>query len=531
MSATRMVAPRLLTAACVVTLAACTGETGNGRNGQLADGGTYTTAIDSDPGNLHPLQAVQITTNNVISFAYDNLININTDGEIVPQLAEDWEVSPDRVTFTVREGVTCEDGTELTAEHVAANFEWIKDPENASSYLGSGLPDSEYTVEADNDSRTVTLTLAAPYGFLLPGAGLVPIVCPAGLADPELLAQDTDGTGPFVLTDYVADDHLTMQVREDYRWGPDGVGSDEPGFPDEVVFRVVQNSTTAVNLFLSGELSDVSPGGPDEARLEGQDFFTLESESGPLELFFNQREGFATDDLAVRRALTMGLDLDALTQVLTEGDGTRGTSLTVLRPLPCVSDSSAAIPDFDSAAAAQLLDQAGWVEAADGIRAKDGQRLTLTVAYPTGEDATTAGMELVSQLWTDIGVDVQLQGQANNAFLETLFGGTDWDVAFLSVQLAYPTEFRSFGSGPPPPDGQNFANLDNADYLRLSEAAAGTPGQEGCEIWAEAEQALVNNLDVVPIANTVGRTYADGVEFTEGIRSLVEPTSLRLVGG
>ena len=514
----------------VIGAAACGSSGGDAQRENLADGGTYVTSLTADPGNLNPLTAIKQTTNSVVTFAYDTLININPEGQIVPQLASDWEVTERSVTYTLKDGITCSDGTELTAEAVADNFLWAKDPKNASTVIGSGLPSYDFEVDYDNAARTVTITMDTPYAFLTEGAGLVRIVCPAGLADPDSLAHATNGTGPFVLTDYAADEHLTLEVRDDYTWGPDGASTDVPGFPDKVEFRIVKNATTAVNLFLSGELSDVTPNSADKARLEGRNAFTLDTLQGPSEFFFNERDGFPTSDPDVRRALTMALDRDALVEAVTEGEGSPADGLAVIAPRPCPDDTvSGNLPEYDADAAADLLDEAGWTVGSDGVREKDGETLSITLGYPSETPAITAAMELVRQWWEDLGVDVEAKAQGTNAFLETLFGGSDWDVAFLNVQIAYPTDFVQFANGPVPPNGQNFAEISNPEYNRLTTQAAMTPtDQGGCDLWGQAEKALFEAVDVVPISNNVVVTYADQVEYEPGVWNLVEPTSIRM---
>src|SRR4051812_31321426 len=236
------------------------GGSGSDSQGKTSlEGGTFVESLDADPGNLNPLKAVKNSTNNVVSFAYDSLVGLDPRGDFVPQVAKSWKVAPSQVVFTLRDDVTCEDGSHLDAEAVAANFAWINDPANGSSYLGSGMPTTGYTVTHDNAQDTVTIRTKHPDGFLLPGSGLVPLVCPHGLNNPQTLQHETDGTGPFVLTNYVADDHITMAVRKDYRWGPGRIGSNQAGFPAKVEFRIVTNPTTAVNLFLAGQLSVVTP--------------------------------------------------------------------------------------------------------------------------------------------------------------------------------------------------------------------------------------------------------------------------------
>lgn len=509
---------------------ACTSSASGGGNqhGALLNGGTFTGYLDSDPGNLNPLRAVQTTTNNVISFAYDTLLNYGKDGKLVPQLATHWDVTPTKVTYTLRKGVTCSDGTKLTASTVADNFNWIKDPKNGSSFLGSALPDADYTVSADDAAGTVTISRTKPYGFLLDGTGTMPIVCAKGLKDPKILAQGTDGTGPFVLTSYKSEDTITMKVRKDYRWGPNGIGSNTPGFPAQVVFRIVTDPSTAVNLFLQGQLNAVDVTPQDEPRVQGRGFGKLLVPNGPYDLFFNERED-AFADPAVRKALVTGLNLDGLTKVLTDGQGERAKSLTVVPPLPCdTNGAQGVVPDFDLAAAGAMLDQAGWVKGSDGIREKNGTRLSINLAYTTGLTELDAASELVSQEWKKLGVDVHLVGQGNNAYLQTLFGGSKWDATILRVNISYPTEFVAFGSGPVPPKGQNFAAIDNSQYTDLIGQAIKTPGQPGCDLWEQAERALFSNFDVTAIADQDFVTYIRGATFHTGIRAEAEPTCIRL---
>jgi peptide/nickel transport system substrate-binding protein len=524
----RLRATAILAAAAVcASLAAC----GGSDDKEYAENGTYTEPLNGDPGNLNPLQAVTQNTQAVTPFAYDSLINIDSEGEVVPQLAERWETTPTRVTFTLRKGVTCSDGAPLTASDVARTFEYIRDPKNGSPQIGTAIPTADFTVRADDAARAVTIELAKPYAFLVQGAGLVPIVCPKGLDDVDALAQETQGTGPFVLEEAVADDHLTFVRRDDYEWGPNGATTAEPGFPQEVVFRIVKDPTTAANLVLSGEMTSIAASGAVRERLAGQGYDEVDSEQGPYDLWFNQRPGRPTADPDVRRALAQALDVEELAKVTTEGTGVSATNLTVLPPSPCPGDTvQGAVPSHDPAAAAELLDQAGWTPGADGIRARDGERLELTLLYPSLGPGVSAGMELVAGQWRDLGVDVKLQMQSTNAFTETLYVGSKWDVAWLSFTIGYPSEIMATLTDAPSPDGSNYAAISNPEYARLSAEALGKPGPDGCELWHEAERALFENVDLVPVATNRVSTFVRDAELVSGVFG-TEPTSIRLFSG
>jgi peptide/nickel transport system substrate-binding protein len=518
----------LAAAASLLVVAGCSSS--SAKHPKLATNGTFTLAVDSDPGNLNPLAAVKDTTNAVDAFAYDGLVTLDSHGKVVGELAQSWTVTPTKAVFTLRKGITCSDGAALTAHDVANNFTWIKDPKHASPLLGSSVP-AQYSVQADDAANTVTLTVPQPYGFLLEGAGQVPIVCAKGLSNLKLLANGTDGTGPFDLTQNVPSDHVTLTVRKDYKWGPNGATSAVAGFPGKIVVRVIQNVATQVNEFLSGQLNEVTPTSSDQARMKGQTFATITSLSGPSDLFFNERPGYPGADPAVRKALTMALDRATLAKVQTQNHGSPATTLTVIEPHPCGLPNSTAgsLPGFDLSAAASELDQAGWTVGSGGIRAKNGKQLTMRMAYASDAGAAdNATIELASQEWKKLGVKVQLAGQSNNAFLQTLFSGGKWDAGYVGIKLIYPNTFVPFASGKTSESGgQNFADIANADYQRLSSQALATPAnQGGCPLWAQAEQALFAGSDVVPLGVETVTTYTRGATILGGD---IRPTTIRML--
>ena len=153
-------------------------------------------ALASDPGNLDPQMAAGSALFTLSQLAYDSLLSVNAEsGAIESQLATDWTVDGTNVTLTLADGVTCADGSELTATVVADNIAFVGDPKNQSPFLGTFLPVGA-TAKADDAAGTVTLKLAAPAPFVLNGLASLPIVCPAGMDDRKSLAQGTGGHRP-----------------------------------------------------------------------------------------------------------------------------------------------------------------------------------------------------------------------------------------------------------------------------------------------------------------------------------------------
>ena len=515
-----------------LALAGCTGSSGSNSSAKLAHGGTFVAAVSTDPSNLDPQRASDVTTILFDSFAYDSLINLDAKGRPTSQLASTWSSTATTATFTLRKDVTCADGTKVTAGLVKKNFDFIQNPKNQSSMIGSQLPDTEFTTTADDAAGTFTITLKNPFSFLLTGAGLVPIVCSKGIANRKSLAHGVDGSGPFQLTQSVAGDHYTFTARKDYKWGPGGATTNVDGFPDKVTFKVVQSTATAVNLLLTGQLNALDVAGQDRKRLAGHGFMELKSPGGPLNAYFNERAGHPGADPQVRRALAMAIDRPQLIKVLTEGAGTAPTDLEVNQPKPCrVPTVPGSLPDGSRDQAAQALDAAGWKAGAGGVRSKGGQRLAIKLMYVSGTPSEDAGMELTRDWWKAVGVDVTLKAVSANAVSQTLFtNGGGWDVAVLGIGVSYPSQLVGFFSGPAAPKGQNFGATQNPDYDRLVKAATGQSGSAACTGWAAAEKALLTRVDLLPISVTTAYSFGNKARYRFGVDG-IDPTSIRMLAG
>ena len=505
------------------------GDRGSGDQ-RLAEGATFSFALSADPGNLDPGMSVLQITNFTLRFAYDTLVQYDADGKIVSGLAEKWGVTPNAVTYTLRKGVTCSDGSPLTASQVAENFTWVADPKNKSPLLGVYVP-KDASAKGDDAAGTVTVSTAAPFGFLLESTASVWIACGKGLADRSLMAKSTSGSGPYTLTEAVPSDHYTFTVREDYAWGPGGSTTKDKGVPRTVILKVVPNEATAANLIISGDLNAALFTGPDRDRvkaLPGAKPQSLPSSIG--QFFYHQGSGHPGADPAVRQALTRGVNLDELGKIIGQNTGKQPTGLVTIPP--CAGDTVGGNrPTYDVNAAKSALDAAGWTAGADGVRAKNGQKLNVRLLYgSTGGPALKAGMEYLAEEWKKLGVAVELKPVVDTKFSESLFATGDWDVGWVPIGTSMPSQLVSFLSGATPPNGSNFANLNNADYNRLVEQARGTVGEPGCKLWNDAETALVKAGDVVPVVAQNIELVARNAQVPV-VRAALRPNLIRMLEG
>jgi peptide/nickel transport system substrate-binding protein len=523
-----------LLAAAALGLTACGGgggsATGAGSGGDdFVNGKTFTMAIATDPGSLDPDMTVLSVTRNMDRFLYGTLIDLAPNGDVVPFLAEKWNADTTKASFTLRKGITCSDGSPLTATEVADNINFVGDPNNKSPLLGiQVMPGTKAT--GDDGARTVEVTSGAPDAFLLRNLGTLSIACGKGLTDRSLLAKGQAGTGEFEISDIVANDHYTLTRRKDFTWGPGNFDPKQDGLPEKVTFKVIQNESTSANLLLSGQLNAALILGPDQQRLLSQNLFHGDNLSPLGELWFNEGSGHPGEDPAVRKALVQALDLQQVGKVLTNGRGKPSQGFVTVSPKPCSGDNvSGNLPGHDVSAAKSALDAAGWKAGSDGVRTKGGKKLTLTLMYGTQLGPTEASAaELIQQGLKALGADVTLKG-VDSPGLNTLYFGTGaWDVSMAPITLNLPSQLVPFVSGPVPPNGTNFAHIQNKDYESLVAKAATKAGADGCGDWNDAEKALITAVDAIPYVNTVAPIFGKGAKFTVG--DGIDPSSIRMLG-
>ncbi len=120
-----------------------------------------------------------------------------------------------------------------------------------------------------------------------------------------------------------------------------------------------------------------------------------------------------------------------------------------------------------------------------------------------------------------------LRGVDNMGINQVVAGNASWDVAVMPLGLGIPPQLRPFVSGPTPPNGTNFAHIDNKEYAALAADASRMPGTEGCPTWNRAESALIEAVDVLPFVDAVQPTFGSGARFEKSYGS-VTPSSIRM---
>jgi peptide/nickel transport system substrate-binding protein len=431
---------------------------------------------------------------------YDRLVGSTPDGKSFgPYVAESWTVnSVSSTTFKIRKGITCSDGTPLDAKAVANHFQHVIDPAykaNQSYRLLGGDAGGPYSVTYDNAASTMTIT-SGPNSQMVQNLALphIQIICPAGFEPGADFNKSSYGSGEFVL-DSVTADTVKVKRRPEWTWGPNGTKATDPGTPDTITFKVVENATTAANQLITGELDLIPVRGPDVLRLRGEKELneSVAYSTTLAYMIMNEDPSRVTTDKRVRQALVTAIDPKAWNQAANNGEGGPGTSV-LSEKFACYSKDTANLlpnPPGDTAKARQMLLAAGFTAGADGKLAREGKPLRLEVLTTP---LLNSGPEYIAEQFNKMGATGVVVQSANT----TLANDGKFDISFYGGANVLPSVGFALGvvSGPIPPVGGNTARINdpvNEDLLLKAKA------DSGCQGWYDWQNHLITEAHVLPL--------------------------------
>ena len=534
-TALRVLFATLVVATAVVGVVATTAS-GAG----TAGGGTVIYRLDGDWTDFD-IQRTSISNQNRISrLVYEGMLayapDRNGKTRIVGHLASSWKVTPTSITFKLRKGPRCADGTPVTPALVVRSWRRMLQVSTTLNLAfggtqgGGGKPATgvgPFSVAANTRAGTVTFRASKPnseliYGFLGPYGGLAGgaarVVCPAGLSNPDRMKTQMFGTGPYEVVSARHLDQAVLRLRRNYTWGPNGVRASNRGMPDTIIFKVVPNSSTAANLFLTGQL-DVGEDMPvpDLARISASGKFRIVRETSKMTthyLAFNSRKP-VLQDVNLRTALSMAFSPQ--TYMLAVNGRNSGAIMNhqfSTPSAPCHSPSLRTLAPLGTVESARaLLLRNGYTYRDNQLYKPDGEKLSLEFLGTASE--TGAGGEYLADQWKKLGVDVSLTNLESSIWGGRIYVG-NYDATVLGFSSDYPSAGAGIGwlSGPYPPDGNNLGVPRNAGYEREITLAKQTLGNVSCRHWNNAARMLLQNRWFFPMyANSRPNIVHKGIRF------------------
>jgi len=443
------------------------------------EGGIYVEGLVGTPQYVNPLLAqYDQVDKDLVSLIFNGLTRTNGQDVVEPDLALDWTVSPDGITylFRLRRGVRWSDGEPFNADDVVFTIGLMQDPAFPGELALAQLWRSVAVQKVDD--YTVRFQLTEPYPPFLDNTsiGILPEHVLRDVPAQQLAIHSFSahpiGTGPFMLTD-ISTKHATLVPNPRY------FRNRQP-FLAGIEFRFYDSSEQLLAAYRSGDILGISNVPPYllpraaamstlnlySARLSGYKIVylnLLDKENLP---FFQ--------DKAVRTALLQSLDRQKLIDTSLNGQGLVADG--PIRPWIWAYEPSISFPTYDPALAKALLDQAGWLDQnGDGIREKDGRPFQFTL-LTTEEPDSAAVAEALAAQWARMGIGVSV---------ETIGSGLGDRLASHQFQAALADLLLSGDPDPYPmwdqtqiDGGQNYGGWDNRQVSEALEQARRIVDQE-----------------------------------------------------
>ena len=424
------------------------GQGNNGKTGEPVKGGEITVGIAQDlDDSLDPHQTVAAGTREVLFNIFEGLVKPNSDGEMIPAVAEKYTLSEDGTTytFTLREGVKFHNGQTVTAEDVVYSINRCAAvPEGQEKPLVAAFS-AVKSVEA-LDEKTVAVTIAQrDLEFI---SYMTAAIIPADYEN-----QDTApvGTGPFKFVSRTPQQDFVMERFEDY-WGA-------PAWLDKVTYKICENADALVMNLNGGSIDLCAHLTSAQASQLNQNFQVLEGTMNLVQAIYLNNQAKPFDNQLVRQALCYAIDRQGIMDMVADGHGTAvGSSIYPAFTKYFLPELVDKYP-HDVAKAKEVLAQAGYPDGFD-----------MTISVPNNYQPHMDTAEVVAEQLREAGINVTIQPVEWSTWLDTIYNGRQFQATLVGVDAANMTAramLERFTSD----YGKNFINYNNPAYDALFQQA------------------------------------------------------------
>ncbi|RWX81129.1 ABC transporter substrate-binding protein [Neorhizobium lilium] len=482
------------------------------------NGGDITFLIDSLGDTWIPNNsAISSFQGHIWGHVTDKLLYVDAEGEVTPWIAERWEQNDNATEFTLhlKNGVTFSDGTPLDASAVVANLDIWYAGRKAEGINPIGLFPKTYDRAEAVDAATVKVFFKKPTLGFIPTLGYHGsiLISPKTIAAPANQQADlskTSGSGPYVVESWKEGDYVKLVKRKDYNWGPAAVGHTGPAFLDSITYKLVSEPSVRVSSVLSGQADVAYNASPQELESLKEEGFTVAT---PRYLGFVNGWAINTklppyDDVKVRQALQAGINRQEIIDTVYTPDWKLATSF-IQSNVPGATDQSGLLA-YNPDKAAKLLDEAGWVKGADGIRTKDGKPLLLTLHSNPYLATSKSVDELIAQQLGKIGWKVSIRAYDVVTFGQKVKYGSlavpAYEVTRSFIDAGTVASILTNAN-----NGENWFALDESDKAlnELRDKIAGAGSAETRKpLLDELQKYVLEQGYFIPRTQIVQRIYA-----------------------
>ena len=511
--------------ACVLALSlgltACGGSSASGSTTSAAATSgekQLVVQLGPDPETLDPALNSAIDGANMILFAFDTLLGVDEDLNVVPALAESWKESEDGMTWTfhLREGLKWSDGSELNAEDFVYSWQRMADPETAAPYaetvlgmvknfseISTGeMEPSELGVSAP-DANTFVVELGQPCTYFDKIASFVassPVQQETVEANGDAWAVDPStyvSSGAFMMTEWVPGSHITYTKNPNY-WDADSIKL------DSIKCLLIEDMNAALSAYETGEALMIKSVPTEEmASLEDRDDFYVDPLLGTYYISLQtEKEPFNNRD--VREALSLAIDRDYVANTIMQG--TYSPAGNLIGPGITDADGSSFMENANGGEEYISTDPADFE-----ANLEKAKQLMADAGYPNGEGFPVieylvndqgyhkALAEYLQKAWGELGITMEVKTAEWQSVTATRRAG-DFDTARNGWVFDYndpSSMFDLFYTG----NGNNDGKYSNAEYdAQMDISRTTTDVEERFAALHKAEDIIMADAGMIPVA-------------------------------
>ena len=439
--------------------------------------------------SLDPHKTVKAGTREVMFNVFEGLMKPTPDGDLTPAIAERYEVSEDRMTYTfhLREGVQFHNGETVTAEDVVYSIQRCA----AATETGIVQVEAFSVIQAIEtpDDKTVAITISEASNEFI--SYLTTAILPA-----DYDKQDTDpvGTGPFKFVSRTAQDSVVLEKFDGY-WGT-------PAQLDKVTLKIMENADSLMMSLQSGAIDLCAHLTSTQVAQLEKDFNVAEGTMNLVQAMYLNNAVAPFDDVRVRQALCYAVDKQEIIDLAFDGYGSPIGSSMYPAFGKYFDDSLTNYYTRDVEKAKALLAEAGY---------PDGFDMTITVPSNYKPHMDTA--EVLVQQLAQIGINAAIEPIEWESWVSDVYAGRQFQSTVVGVDASTMTAralLERFTSD----YGKNFINYNNAEYDALF--------QQTLTAYDDAEQTAIYKQMLANLTENAANVYIQDLADLVAVRKGVE---------
>jgi peptide/nickel transport system substrate-binding protein len=475
-----------------------------------AYGGKFTEGIVYEPRYINPLLQTNDTDRDLVSIIYSSLLKYNVEGQIVPDLAQSYDISSDGLNYTIylKDNVFWHDGKKLTADDVIYTIQTAQNPDYGSPQR---INWQGVQVEKIND-LTLVFKLQTKYAQFINNLTIKIMpkhiwenIKPINFALSEINLKPI-GSGPYKFEQLKKDKNGRIQsyllsANKKYYGGTSSDNKNRP-FIDKIELKFYSSEEEMINAYNRNEIEGLSFISPDNLKkVKYKQRLNLRELQIPryFAIFFNQNKSNVLSDKNVRLALNFATNREDLLNKVLEGKGIKIYSplATDILNVPVIFSKN----DYNPEEAKNILEKSGWTKNENNIFKKGNQELSLKITTSTFPELSKVA-NIIKEQWEALGAKVSIETLSTSELQQLIRDRNYEALLFGTIMNINPDPFSLWHSSQKKDPGLNLSLYDNKNVDTLLEEARQTLNPlERTEKYNNFQKLVIEDMPAIFLYN------------------------------